>query len=56
MKTSEGLLKALGIQNYTHREITKSRQHFLIQRHLKIVNDFIESGEKDVKKLLNQLK
>lgn len=42
MKTSEGLLKALGIQNYT-------------QRHLKIVNDFLESGEKDIKKLLDQL-
>lgn len=42
MKTAENLLKLLGVKNYT-------------QRHLKIINDFLESGEEDVKKLLTQL-
>ena len=42
MKTAENLLKLLGVQNYT-------------QRHLKIIDDFLASGEEDVKKLLDQL-
>lgn len=42
MKTAEYLLKLLGVKNYT-------------PRHLKIINDFLESGEEDVKKLLDQL-
>jgi len=42
MKTAENLLKLLGVQNYT-------------ERHIKIINDFIKSGEEDVKKLLDQL-
>ena len=42
MKTAENLLRLLGVQNYT-------------QRHLKIINDFLASGEEDVKKLLDQL-
>lgn len=42
MKTAETLLRLLGVQNYT-------------QRHLKIINDFMASGEEDVKKLLDQL-
>lgn len=42
MKTAENLLRLLGVQNYT-------------QRHIKLINDFIQSGEEDVKKLLDQL-
>jgi len=42
MKTAENLLRLLGVKNYT-------------QRHIKIINDFIQSGEEDVKKLLDQL-
>ena len=42
MKTAENLLRLLGVQNYT-------------QRHIQIINDFLESGEEDVKKLLDQL-
>lgn len=42
MKTAENLLRLLGIQNYT-------------QRHIQIINDFLVSGEEDVKKLLDQL-
>ena len=42
MKTAENLLRLLGVQNYT-------------QRHIQIINDFLKSGEEDVKKLLDQL-
>jgi len=42
MKTAENLLRLLGVQNYT-------------QRHIQIINDFIKSGDEDVKKLLDQL-
>lgn len=42
MKTAENLFKLLGVQNYT-------------PRHIQLVNDFIKSGEEDVKKLLDQL-
>ena len=42
MKTAEILLKLLGVKKYT-------------QRHLSIINDFLESGEEDVKKLLDKL-
>ncbi len=42
MKTAENLLRLLGVQNYT-------------QRHIRNIEDFIKSGEKDVKKLLDQL-
>ena len=38
MKTAENLLRLLGVQNYT-------------ARHLKIINDFLASGEEDVKKI-----
>lgn len=42
MKTAESLLKLLNINFYT-------------QRHLKVINDFITSGEDDVKILLDKL-
>ena len=42
MKTSTGLLLKLGITRST-------------ARHLKIVDDFLESGETDAKKLLDKL-
>lgn len=42
MRTSEELLRKLGVVNYT-------------LRHLQIINDFIASGESDCKKLLDKL-
>ena len=42
MKTAQNLLKLLGVKNYT-------------QRHIQLINDFLKSGEEDVKKLLDQL-
>lgn len=42
MKTAENLLKSLGVQNYTNR-------------HIRIINDFLQSGEQDVKKCLDKL-
>lgn len=42
MKTAEGLLKLLGVKNYT-------------ERHLRIINDFITNNETDCKKLLTDL-
>lgn len=42
MKTAEELLRILEVKNYT-------------ARHIKIINDFIKSEEKNVKKLLDQL-
>lgn len=42
MKIAENLLTMLGVQNFT-------------TRHVKIINDFLQSGEDDVKKLLDQL-
>lgn len=42
MRTAEGLLKKLGVMNYT-------------KRHLQIINDFLASGETDCKRLLGEL-
>lgn len=42
MKTAENLLKLLGVSYFT-------------ERHVNIINNFLQSGEEDVKKLLDKL-